>query len=66
MHHELYSSVFRMLAISLGIGKKINNKSNDIDFSKLDEKGICIIEADKNVGICLVNIKDVMRQISNS
>ena len=50
MHHEFYSSVLRMLAISIGVGKKINDKSSNIDFKELDQRGICIVEADKNVG----------------
>ena len=60
MHHEFYSSVLRMLSISLGVGKKINDKSSSIDFKELDQRGICIVEADKNVGICLVNIDDLL------
>ena len=60
MHHEFYSSVLRMLAISIGVGKKINDKSSNIDFKELDQRGICIVEADKNVGICLVNIDDLL------
>lgn len=60
MHHEFYSSVLRMLAISIGVGKKINDKSSIINFGELDQRGICVVEADKNVGICLVDIKDLL------
>ena len=60
VHYEFYSSVMRMTAISLGVGKRIENVSK-IEFQEFDDKGICIVEADKNVGICLIRIEDMMK-----
>ena len=59
-HHEFYSSVLRSLSIGLGVGKRVNDGVK-VDFEQLDQQGICLVEADKNVGICLLNIEDMIR-----
>ena len=61
VHHEFYSSVLRMTSISLGVGKRVTENSNKIDFKEFDDKGICVVEADKNVGICLIKIQELLK-----
>ena len=58
-HQEFYSSVLRSLSVGLGVGKRVNDGFK-VNFNKFDQLGICIVEADKNVGICLVNISDML------
>ena len=56
---DLYSSICVCLAIDLGIVKR-DNSARSYEFNKLDEKGIGRVEADKEMGVCLLNINDMI------
>ena len=60
VHKDFYSSICVCLAVDLGIGKR-DNSARSYEFTKLDEKGIVIVEADKGMGVCLLNIKDLVK-----
>ena len=60
VHQEFYSATLRSLAIGLGIGKRVNDGIK-VDYKHFDKEGICVVEADKNVGICLINISNILR-----
>ena len=60
VHQEFYSATLRSLAIGLGIGKRVNDGIK-VDYKHFDKGGICLVEADKNVGICLINITNLLR-----
>ena len=63
-HHEFYSSLMCYSAIDMGVGKRrLDGKCPE--FTKLDEIGVVVIEADKNMGICLINIVDLVKADSD-
>ena len=49
VHQEFYSATLRSLAIGLGIGKRVNDGIK-VDYKHFVKEGICVEEADKNVG----------------
>ena len=58
-HKEFYSSLLACLAVDMGIGKRINDRK--YDFTEFDKIGVVIVEADKGMGICAVNVEELMR-----
>ena len=58
VHHQFYCSVRESIGVELGIGKKVED-GMQVDCSKLDEMRVVIIEADKGMGLCLLNVDDV-------
>ena len=58
-HNEFYSSLLCFSAIDMGIGKRIGDGKGP-EFMKLDRMGVAVVEADKGMGICLINIEDLV------
>ena len=57
-HYQFYYSVRNSISVELGLGKMAKDGMK-INCTELDELRICIIEADKGVGLCLMNVDDV-------
>ena len=60
VHHEFYSSLLCHSKISMGVGKRVQH-GNKPEFKKLDSMGVVVVEADKGMGICLLNIEDLVK-----
>ena len=58
-HQHFYTTIGSYLDIDIGIGKRVNVDMK-LDFKELDQKGICVVEADKGMGICLLNVKELI------
>ena len=44
----------------MGVSKRVG-EGNKPEFKKLDNMGVVIVEADKGMGICLLNIEDLVK-----
>ena len=59
-HYEFYSSLICFSSIDMGVSKRVG-EGNKPEFKKLDNMGVVIVEADKGMGICLLNIEDLVK-----
>ena len=54
-HLRFYSEVSKHLSIDLGIGRRV--KESEVDFKILDKMELCVVEADKGMGLVILDIE---------
>ena len=54
-HLRFYSEVSKHLSVDLGIGRRV--KESEVDFKTLDKMEMCVVEADKGMGLVILDIE---------
>ena len=57
-HLKFYSEVNSCLTIDLGIARRVDGEK--VDFKKLDEMDLCVVEADKGMGLVILDVKKLI------